>query len=109
MGPGWRSTWSGPEERWPGCSDGIRSSPTSSASRPTSKSLQPGTGCRKTSTRADHYLLDGGSIPLTSTMVTVAYRHRQGLATETRQFWSSPIRPVVDRSDGKVVVIKAAG
>lgn len=61
------------------------------------------------STRADHYLLDGESIPLTSTMVTVAYRHRQGLATETRQFWYSPIGPVVDRSDGKVVVIKAAG
>ncbi len=61
------------------------------------------------STRADHYLLNGESIPLTSTMVTVAYRHRQGLATETRQFWYSPIGPVVDRSDGKVVVIKAAG
>ena len=61
------------------------------------------------SARPDHYLLDGRPVPLTSTMVAVEYRHRQGLATETRQFWYSPLGPVVDRSEGKVVVVKAAG
>ena len=60
-------------------------------------------------TRADHYLFDGGSIPLTSEVVTVEYRDGDGIGLETRTFWSSPLGPVVHRDADRIYVVRAAG
>ena len=59
-------------------------------------------------TRADHYWLDGASIPLTREPVSVEYRDGDTLAVETRDFWSSSIGPVVHRDAKKIYVIKSA-
>ena len=57
--------------------------------------------------RPDHYLFDGGSVPLERVPVTVAYRNGPGLSTETRETWRAPLGPVVDRADGKVYVVRS--
>lgn len=59
--------------------------------------------------RPDHYLFDGTSIPLTRYTVTVEFKNGPGLARETREFWSSPLGPVIYRGGGKIYVIRAAG
>jgi acyl-homoserine-lactone acylase len=56
----------------------------------------------------DHYLFDGGSIPLERAPVTVAWKNGDGLSTETREFWRTPLGPVIDRGDGKIYVIRSA-
>jgi acyl-homoserine-lactone acylase len=60
------------------------------------------------STRADHYLFDGASVPLVRQLVTVEYRNGPGLSSETREFWRTPIGPVIWRGGGKIYVLKAA-
>ncbi|MDF1504309.1 penicillin acylase family protein [Roseisolibacter sp. H3M3-2] len=60
------------------------------------------------SARADHYLLDGASLPLERAPVTVEYRNGPGLSTETREFWRTPLGPVIHRDGGKVYVLRAA-
>lgn len=57
----------------------------------------------------DHYLLDGVALPLTRELVTVEYRNGDGLASETREFWSTPMGPVIARRGGKVYLMKSAG
>ena len=59
-------------------------------------------------TRADHYWLDGASIPLTKETVTVEYRDGDTLAVESRDFWSASIGPVVHRTPHKIYVVKSA-
>jgi acyl-homoserine-lactone acylase len=56
----------------------------------------------------DHYLFDGGSIPLERAPVTVAWKNGDGLSTETREFWRTPLGPVIDRGEGKIYVIRSA-
>ena len=58
--------------------------------------------------RADHYLFEGTSVPLRRELVTVEYRNGPGISTETREFWDSPLGPVVDRVGGKIYVVKGA-
>lgn len=58
---------------------------------------------------ADHYLLDGVALPLTREPVTVEYANGDGIATETREFWSTPMGPVIHRDGGRIVIVKAAG
>ena len=58
--------------------------------------------------RADHYLFDGTSIPLTRHLVTVEWKNGEGISTETREIWRSPLGPVVHRANGKIWVVKAA-
>jgi acyl-homoserine-lactone acylase len=60
-------------------------------------------------TKPDHYLFDGGSVPLKRELVTVSFKNGEGVSTETREFWSTPLGPVVHRGKGKVYVIKYAG
>jgi acyl-homoserine-lactone acylase len=60
-------------------------------------------------TKRDHYLFDGGSVPLKRELVTVSFKNGEGVSTETREFWSTPLGPVVHRGKGKVYVIKYAG
>jgi acyl-homoserine-lactone acylase len=59
--------------------------------------------------RTDHYLFEGASIPLERELVTVTFRNGEALSTETREFWYSPLGPVVHRDSGKVYVLRAAG
>lgn len=59
--------------------------------------------------RPDHYLFDGGSIPLTEEAVTVEFRNGAGIGRETRTFWSSPLGPVIHRDGGKIYVVRSAG
>jgi acyl-homoserine-lactone acylase len=58
--------------------------------------------------RPDHYLFDGTSVPLQQQLVTVEYRNGQGIGTETREFWRSPLGPVVHRANGKIYVYRRA-
>jgi acyl-homoserine-lactone acylase len=59
--------------------------------------------------RADHYLFDGGSVPLRREVVTVAFKNGEGLAEESREFWFSPLGPVIHRGGGKIHVFRYAG
>ena len=58
--------------------------------------------------RPDHYLFDGASLPLERELVTVAYRNGDGLSTETRELWRTPLGPVLHRDGGKAYVLRAA-
>ena len=58
---------------------------------------------------ADRYLFDGRSVPLTRELLTVTFRNGDGISTETREFWSTPLGPVVYRGGGKIYVYKYAG
>ncbi|MGZ8845875.1 MAG: penicillin acylase family protein [Pyrinomonadaceae bacterium] len=57
----------------------------------------------------DHYLFDGASLPLTRELRTVTFRNGEGLSSETREFWSTPLGPVIYRANGKVYIVKSAG
>ena len=57
----------------------------------------------------DHYLFDGASLPLTRELRTVTFKNGEGLATETREFWTTPLGPVIHRANGKVYIVKTAG
>jgi acyl-homoserine-lactone acylase len=59
--------------------------------------------------RTDHYLFEGASVPLQRELITVTFRNGAALATETREYWYSPLGPVVHRDSGKVYVLRAAG
>lgn len=58
---------------------------------------------------ADRYLFDGASLPLKRELLTVQFRNGEALSSETREFWSTPLGPVVHRSNGKVYIIRTAG
>lgn len=58
---------------------------------------------------ADRYLLDGRSVPLGHELLTVQFRNGDGLSSETREFWSTDLGPVVYRGKGKVYIVKVAG
>ena len=58
--------------------------------------------------RADHYLFDGASLPLQRDLVTVDFRNGDGLSTETREHWRTPLGPVIHRGGGKIHVLRAA-
>ncbi|HEX9709162.1 MAG TPA: penicillin acylase family protein, partial [Candidatus Thermoplasmatota archaeon] len=59
--------------------------------------------------RPDHVLFDGGSVPLRRELVTVEFRNGPALNTATREFWTTPLGPVIHRADGKVYVARVAG
>jgi acyl-homoserine-lactone acylase len=57
----------------------------------------------------DHYLFDGTSLALTRELRTVTFRNGEGLSTETREFWSTPLGPVIYRANGKIYIVKTGG
>ena len=58
--------------------------------------------------RADHYLFDGGSVPLTKEDVTIQIKTEGGLVDGIRTFWHSPLGPVVHRTADTIYVLKSA-
>lgn len=58
--------------------------------------------------QADHYRIDGTSLPLQHRTVTVTYRNGAGLASETREFWFTNAGPVIHRANGKIYILKSA-
>lgn len=58
--------------------------------------------------KSDSYLLDGTSHPLKRDLITVSFRNGEGLSTETREFFSTPLGPVIHRANGKVYIMKFA-
>ena len=59
--------------------------------------------------RADHYRLDGESLPMTRVTRTVEYRDGETFATETRDFWETPLGPVIARKPDAIYVARTAG
>ncbi|MBX9928214.1 MAG: penicillin acylase family protein [Gemmatimonadaceae bacterium] len=59
-------------------------------------------------TRADHYRLDGASLPLTRELITVEFRHGSAISSETREFWSTAHGPVIHRANGRIYILKTA-
>ncbi len=55
----------------------------------------------------DHYLFDGTSIPIRRLSATVDYRATDGMKSETRQFWTTPLGPVAHRTKDKLYVVRA--
>ena len=58
-------------------------------------------------TIADHYLFDGASTALRSEQVVVEYTTPEGVQQETRQYWSTPLGPVVHRTRERVYVLRS--
>ncbi len=58
--------------------------------------------------RPDHYLFDGGSVPLARDDVTVSIKADGEPKIETRTFWHSPLGPVIHRTEKKVYVLRSA-
>ena len=56
----------------------------------------------------DRYVFDGTTIPLTRELRTVEYKNGDGYATETREFWTTPLGPVILRDKGKIYIIRTA-
>jgi len=59
--------------------------------------------------RPDHVLIDGAAMPLTRETISLRYRGAEGLRSETRELWTSPLGPVVTRAAGRVYVVRTAG
>ncbi|MEQ1762684.1 MAG: penicillin acylase family protein [Pyrinomonadaceae bacterium] len=59
--------------------------------------------------QADHYLFDRKSVALTRELVTVPFKNGDATSTETREFWSTDLGPVIYRGGGKIYVFKYAG
>jgi len=59
--------------------------------------------------RPDHYLIDGASFPLERRLLSAEFKNGNALATETREFLFTPYGPVIDRAEGKIYILKAAG
>jgi acyl-homoserine-lactone acylase len=59
--------------------------------------------------RPDHFLFDGGSVPLTEEVVNVEFRAGDGVGREARSFWRTPLGPVVHREEGRIYVLRQAG
>jgi len=56
----------------------------------------------------DHYLFDGGSVPLRREWLTVDFKNGDGLARESREFFHTPLGPVIHRGGGKIFVFRSA-
>jgi len=56
----------------------------------------------------DHYLFDGGSVPLKREWVTVDFKNGDGLARESREFFHTPLGPVIHRGGGEIFVMRSA-
>ncbi len=54
----------------------------------------------------DHYLFDGGSVPLAREDVTIRVKEGPGLAVQSRTFWHAPLGPVVHRTPRQAYILR---
>jgi len=59
--------------------------------------------------RADHYVIDGASLPITQVTRTVEFLDGEAMLSETRQMWSTPLGPVVHRTAETAYIARTAG
>lgn len=59
--------------------------------------------------RPDHYRLDGAALPMTRLTRTVEYLEGETLVPDTRDFWTTPLGPVVHRTSDTVYIARTAG
>lgn len=59
-------------------------------------------------TLADHFLIDGASVPIEKKRVTVQFKNGEGLGEETREFLFTPYGPVFHREKGNIYVVRDA-
>jgi len=57
--------------------------------------------------RADHYVLDGASIPIGRESLTLRFRNGDGYGLETRERLFTSLGPVIHRDHGRVYVLRA--
>ncbi len=57
--------------------------------------------------RADHYLLDGASIPIGREPLTLRFRNGDGYGLETRERLLTSVGPVIHRDHGRIYVLRA--
>ncbi len=57
--------------------------------------------------RPDHYLFDGGSVPMQRDDVTIHFKKDDGVAEETRTYWHSPLGPIVYRTNTHAYALKS--
>ena len=57
--------------------------------------------------RADHYLLDGASVPIGRETLTVRFRNGDGYGFDTRERLFTDLGPVIHRDHGRVYVLRA--
>ena len=57
----------------------------------------------------DHYLLDGAFARPSAGLVHGHVSKRRWTSTETREFWSTPLGPVIHRANGKIYIMRIAG
>ncbi|MDH3455605.1 MAG: penicillin acylase family protein [Gemmatimonadota bacterium] len=58
--------------------------------------------------RTDHYMFNGKAVPLLRETVTAEFKNGAGRSSETREFWRTPLGPVVHRGAGKIYVLRSA-
>ncbi len=56
----------------------------------------------------DRYIFEGTTVALTRELRTVEYRNGDGFSTETREFWTTPLGPVIMRDAGKIYIVRTA-
>lgn len=59
------------------------------------------------STRSDHYVFDGISVPLRKLTSTAEYTTPSGNQRETREFWTTALGPVVHRTATTIYVVRS--
>jgi acyl-homoserine-lactone acylase len=57
----------------------------------------------------DRYLLDGASLPIARESLTVRFKDGDSVSSETREFLSTPLGPVVHAGKDRIVIAKTAG
>jgi acyl-homoserine-lactone acylase len=57
----------------------------------------------------DAYLFDGNSVELRRKTITVEFKNGKSIATKSREFWSTPLGPVIHRGGGRIYVVREAG
>ena len=59
--------------------------------------------------KPNHYLFDGASRPLINDSITVKIKSGETMTSETREFFSTSLGPVIHRANDKIYIIKYAG
>ena len=58
---------------------------------------------------ADHFIIDGISVPLERRLLKAEFRNGAAVSTETREFFFTPYGPVIHRDEGLIYVLRQAG